>query len=323
MSVWFILPISMLALLSACYPQSIPSPGESSPTDTTPVTNITNAYIPIPTMTRPMTKSTLTPIKPASITADSVEEVLETPMAVSGSLTITIVYDNNAYDDRLKTAWGFSALVEYRDLTLLFDTGGDGPTLMGNMHTLGINPNQIESVVLSHAHGDHTGGLSALLQAGSRPVVYMLPSFSKSFKYVVSRTTKVIEVRPGLSIVEGISTTGEMGNNIPEQSLAIQTDQGLVVITGCAHPGIVMVLEHIRKMVDDPVYLVLGGFHLGSKSEAEIDSIMKDFRRMGVEQVGPCHCTGDLAAAMFATEYGMNFIQTGVGKIIKLDAKSP
>jgi 7,8-dihydropterin-6-yl-methyl-4-(beta-D-ribofuranosyl)aminobenzene 5'-phosphate synthase len=85
----------------------------------------------------------------------------------------------------------------------------------------------------------------------------------------------------------------------------------------------VMVLEHIRKMVDDPVYLVLGGFHLGSKSEAEIDSIMKDFRRIGVEQVGPCHCTGDIAIAMFATEYGENFIQTGVGKIIQLDAKSP
>ncbi len=237
-------------------------------------------------------------------------------MPVKESLTITIVYDNNAYDARLKLAWGFSALVKYRGHTLLFDTGGDGPTLIENMRILGIDPTQIGRVVLSHAHGDHTGGLNALLESGARPTVYLPASFSASFKDQLGRRTEVIEVTPGLLIAEGIFTTGEMGGSIREQSLVIQTDQGLVVVTGCAHPGIVEIVEQAKTLFDDPVRLVLGGFHLGSKSRAEIDAILIDFRRLGVEQVAPCHCTGDLAIAMFAAEYEEDFIRAGVGKVI-------
>ena len=237
-------------------------------------------------------------------------------------LTITIVYDNHSYDQRLKPAWGFSAMIEHRGHKLLFDTGGDGALLMENMQILGIHPAQIESVVLSHAHGDHTGGLKALLGKGQSPVVYLLPSFPQTFKHQVGRITEVIEVAPRLSISEDIFTTGEIEYNIPEQALVIKTDQGLLVITGCAHPGIVEIIRRVRKLFDDPVHLVLGGFHLRSKSEIEIDSILEDFSHLGVEKAGPCHCSGDLAIAKFAAEYRENFIQVGVGKIIELKATS-
>jgi 7,8-dihydropterin-6-yl-methyl-4-(beta-D-ribofuranosyl)aminobenzene 5'-phosphate synthase len=219
----------------------------------------------------------------------------------------------------LKSAWGFSALVEYRDHTLLFDTGGDGPSLMENMRILGIDPTQIKSVVLSHAHGDHTGGLSALLEYGVRPIVYLPPSFPAAFKNQVAKITEMIKVSPGLSIAQGMFTTGEMGSGIPEQALVILTNRGLVIVTGCAHPGIVAIVEQARGMFAEPVRLVLGGFHLGSKSEAGIDAILKDFRRIGIEQVAPCHCTGERAIAMFAKKYGENFIKTGVGKIIRVE----
>ncbi|MFZ2097774.1 MAG: MBL fold metallo-hydrolase [Anaerolineales bacterium] len=237
-------------------------------------------------------------------------------------LTISIVYDNHSYDQRLKSAWGFSALVEYRGHTLLFDTGGDGSLLMENLQILRILPSQVESVVLSHAHGDHTGGLNVLLGEESPPVVYLLPSFPQAFKQKVGRITEVIEVTPRLSIAEDIFTTGEIGHNVPEQALMIKTVLGLLVITGCAHPGIVEILGRVQEMFNNPVHLVLGGFHLGSKSKPEIGSILKNFRRMGVEKVGPCHCSGDLAMAMFAAEYGENFIQVGVGKILEVQATS-
>ena len=243
---------------------------------------------------------------------------METHISATESLTITIVYDNNAYDERLKSAWGFSALVAYHDHTLLFDTGGDGRTLVENMRILEIDPTQIESVLLSHAHGDHTGGLSTLLELGARPTVYLPPSFSASFKNQVGKRTEVIEVTPGLSIAEGMFTTGEMGRSIPEQALAIKTEPGLVVVTGCAHPGIVEIVEQAREMFDRPVRLVLGGFHLGGKSKAEIDAILRDFRSLEVELVAPCHCTGDTAIAMFAAEYEEDFIKAGVGKTIVL-----
>ena len=123
-------------------------------------------------------------------------------------LKITILYDNIMHDTRLKTAWGFSALVEYHDHTLLFDTGGDGPTLLNNMQILGIDPTRINSIVLSHIHGDHVGGLVDLVESGARPVVYLPPSFPPIFKNQVSRVAEVVEVTRGMEISGSIYTTG-------------------------------------------------------------------------------------------------------------------
>jgi 7,8-dihydropterin-6-yl-methyl-4-(beta-D-ribofuranosyl)aminobenzene 5'-phosphate synthase len=234
-------------------------------------------------------------------------------------LKISIIYDNNPWDPRLKTAWGFSALVEYREHTLLFDTGGDGHILLENMQALRIDPARIQSIVLSHAHSDHTGGLSALLNSGYHPSVYLLPSFADAYKRQVGQLTQIIEVAPGQFIADGILTTGEIEGNIPEQALAIHTSQGLVVITGCAHPGIVRITERVTELTSDPVYLVLGGFHLGNRSDTEIAAILANFRRLGVQKVAPCHCTGERAITMFSAEYGQAFVPAGVGTVITLD----
>jgi 7,8-dihydropterin-6-yl-methyl-4-(beta-D-ribofuranosyl)aminobenzene 5'-phosphate synthase len=311
--------IMMLLSLGAC------SPASEVPTHSAPPTAIlqmaTTAPVATPLTQVPITENSKPPTQTSSpITATYIpEETKEFAMPVTQAITITIVYDNHLYDQRLGSAWGFSALVEYGDSTLLFDTGGDGQLLKQNMRILGIDPLKIESVVLSHIHDDHTGGLIALLDAGAKPVVYLLPSFPAAFKRQVEHYTKVSDVLPGQSLAEGIWTTGEIGGPIPEQALVIETEQGLVVITGCAHPGIVAMLEQIRDRFAEPIYLVLGGFHLGSKSEAEIDAIVNDFQRLEVKQAGPCHCTGDLAIAKFAAEYGEDFLSIGVGSVIRLE----
>ncbi len=67
--------------------------------------------------------------------------------------------------------------------------------------------------------------------------------------------------------------------------------------------------------------LILGGFHLGDLSENRIAVILADFRRLGVEKVAPCHCTGDLAITMFEQEYGVDFVQVGVGKEIVVEGE--
>lgn len=314
--------IGLLLSLSAGCSLGTP-PGRVPPTDSTRVTSVTEATASIATRAVPEKRSVPTPIKTSTAATETVEEALETHIPATEALTITIVYDNNAYDESLKSAWGFAALVEYRDHTLLFDTGGDGQGLVDNMRILEIDPTQIESVVLSHAHVDHTGGLGALLEAGARPVVYLPPSFPASFKRQVEQFTSIVEVSPGQSITEGLFTTGEMGRSIPEQALVIRTGQGLVIVTGCAHPGIVAMVKQAREMFAEPVHLVMGGFHLGSKSIAEIDAILRDFRRLGVGQVAPCHCTGERAISMFAAEYGEDFILAGVGKVIRLDVTNP
>jgi len=243
------------------------------------------------------------------------------------TLTVTIVYDNNAYDPRpvlskvegLKTAWGFSCLIEYRGQVLLFDTGGDSPTLLANMAALDIDPSRIEAVILSHIHGDHTGGLSGLLpMAGDGLTVFVPQSFPVRFKETVRTRAQLVEVHESREIGEEVYTTGELGMGIIEQSLVVGTDEGLVVITGCAHPGIVEIIRKARAMSGDEVYLVLGGFHLGGKSQREIEGILSEFRRLGVRKVAPCHCTGEQAIRMFRQEYGEDFIQAGVGKVIRV-----
>ena len=313
--------IGLLLFAGACYApdETLFEPVE--PTDTYQAKSSVTEKSFIPTGT--VQSADLIPTSSAlpEIVPKISEEGKDTSMQAAESLSIIIVYDNNPYDPRLRSSWGFSALVTYLDHVLLFDTGGDGPTLMANMRVLGIDPTQIESVVLSHAHGDHTGGLMDLLKDGARPTVYLPPSFPSSFKRQVRQYTSVIEVAPGQSIAEGLFTTGEMGRDILEQALVVKTESGLVVITGCAHPGIVPIVERARGMINEPVRLVLGGFHLGSKSASEIDAILRDFRRLGVEQVAPCHCTGTRAIDMFAAEYGNLFIQAGVGRVIRFDTE--
>jgi 7,8-dihydropterin-6-yl-methyl-4-(beta-D-ribofuranosyl)aminobenzene 5'-phosphate synthase len=234
-------------------------------------------------------------------------------------LTITILYDNYAHDPRLKTSWGFSALIEYKGNQLLFDTGGDSPTLLKNMEILEIDPGVIDAVIISHEHGDHTGGLEGLLAKGIQPTVYAISTLPAGLKQRVSKLTTLVEDDRAQEIATGVYTTGKMNGTPPEQALVIQTANGLVILTGCAHPGIVQIIEEARRLHPEPVHLVLGGFHLRDKSSTEIQAILSAFRQMGVERVAPTHCTGDLAIRLFADEYGGDFLQAGVGQIIVLE----
>jgi len=233
-------------------------------------------------------------------------------------MRITIVYDNKTLDPNLTSGWGFSCLV---DDDLLFDTGADGRTLLSNMARMGIDPARIGMVVLSHAHGDHTGGLGELLGTGVRPTVYVPHSFPTRFKEDVRSLTTLVEVQGPVEIQPGIYTTGQVGRGLVEQALTLETEYGLVVITGCAHPGVVKMVRSAKDSFGGKVYLVMGGFHLGGRSQRRVKGIIADFRQLGVQKVVPCHCTGDQAIGLFAEEYGDDFIKAGVGLALDIGPK--
>jgi 7,8-dihydropterin-6-yl-methyl-4-(beta-D-ribofuranosyl)aminobenzene 5'-phosphate synthase len=230
-------------------------------------------------------------------------------------MRITTVYDNTALDPNLASAWGFACLVGD---DLLFDTGGNGQKLLFNMERLGIDPAGIRTVVLSHAHGDHTGGLEGLLSTGVRPTVYAPRSFPRRFRTGVCSLTSLIEVTEPVDILPGIHTTGEMGPRIVEQALVVETVDGIVVITGCAHPGVVEMVRKAKETTGGEVALVIGGFHLSLASRQRIADIIGDLRDLGVRKVAPCHCTGDQAMRMMAEAYGGDFVKVGAGSVVTL-----
>ncbi len=239
--------------------------------------------------------------------------------AVRGDLTISVIYDNNRYDPRLSTAWGFSCLIEGAELNILFDTGGDGSILLSNMEALGLKVEAIEVVVLSHIHGDHTGGLQTLLRRLQGVTLYLPQSFPQGFKDRVRlHGARVKEVRGPVEICPGIYSTGEMGQGLKEQALLLRTRAGAILITGCAHPGIVQMVARAKELADGPISLVMGGFHLFGLSQAEVREIARALKGLGVCCVGPCHCSGQEAKKVFREEFGPRFIEVGVGRRIEL-----
>ena len=249
-----------------------------------------------------------------------IESADSTPEPAIGNLSITVVYDNYLYQQGLTTEWGFSCLIKGCEKTILFDTGGDGDILLENMDKLGVTFKDIDVIVISHSHGDHTGGLYHVLERNSDVIVYLPGRFSDTFKGIAEeKGAKCVEVYDSIKICENVYSTGALGGAIIEQSLIIKTEKGLIIITGCAHPGIVHIVETSKELIKSDVLLVMGGFHLRDRNPSYLESIISRFQSLGVRYAGPCHCSGDLTRELFEREYGEHYIDIGVGKIIILD----
>jgi 7,8-dihydropterin-6-yl-methyl-4-(beta-D-ribofuranosyl)aminobenzene 5'-phosphate synthase len=188
-------------------------------------------------------------------------------------MKITIVYDNEVRKVGLRRGWGFSAFVEDEKIPpLLFDTGADGPALLHNMKELNIDPQDIRIIVISHAHGDHTGGLSEILKMNKIAELYLPSSFRGAFP-----GRKVTVVKRPVQIRENVFSTGELEG--VEQSLVFKTDKGIFVLTGCAHPGMESILAAAAEFGE--LYGIAGGFHG-----------FRDFKVFnGLSLICPCHCT--------------------------------
>jgi 7,8-dihydropterin-6-yl-methyl-4-(beta-D-ribofuranosyl)aminobenzene 5'-phosphate synthase len=245
-------------------------------------------------------------------------QVIDCPATVE-SLVLTVVVDNVPGREDLETAWGLAVLVQGAEKTVLFDTGPDGPLLLGNLRSLGIDPSTVDAVFLSHDHRDHTGGMRTFLEANPDVTVYLLPSFSAEIKTAAtSAGAEVVEVAGPLSLCPGLCTLGRLGVDITEQFLGVHTPEGLVLLTGCAHPGVENIVADARTLIGGDVLLVAGGFHLRSASPTEIDAVVAALVDLGVRNVAPSHCTGDEARQVFAATFGDHYHPSGVGTVLNL-----
>jgi len=225
-------------------------------------------------------------------------------------MKITIVYDNKIAENiaELKAGWGFSCFIQTKDRNILFDTGWDGYVLTSNMRLLGLTLQDIDSVVISHSHWDHCGGLARLLHLNNKLKVYIPKSFSKHLKKEIKKRSDTYEISKSREICPKVYTTGEIEGSvitgktkilIKEQSLVISTIKGIVVITGCAHSGIKKILNSANKL--GKVYGLLGGFH-----DFEEYNLLKD-----ISLIIPTHCTKNKKKIL--TLFSENCVEGGVG----------
>jgi 7,8-dihydropterin-6-yl-methyl-4-(beta-D-ribofuranosyl)aminobenzene 5'-phosphate synthase len=250
---------------------------------------------------------------------------------------ITILYDNSIARPDVKAAWGFACLVETHGRTILFDTGGDPAVIKDNLAALKVDASRIQAVVVSHFHGDHTLGASgSAVPKGTS--VYTPHSFAPYGQVMTALTGAglvPVAVAEPKALFEGLTISAPMpfpGRQISatgaasidkswEEALLVDTPRGLVVLVGCSHPGIVPMLEQVKKSTGKPIHMVVGGFHLLQKPLAEVRTIAAAVKSLGVAHAGPTHCTGDDGIFAFRELYGDAFVPGGVGQVIEIAAE--
>ena len=238
--------------------------------------------------------------------------------------------------------WGFSALVEADAHRILFDTGLRPDTVLLNAKSLGIDLTDVEEVVLSHNHGDHTGGLVRLrrelaaknerairIAHVSPPIFWERPGSNPAWAIAPKKEAyeaeggtfveheEATEIYPGIWLtgpvprphseknygfwVDGEHKVGEVNSpdgpiadNIPESmSMVINTEKGLVVISGCGHAGLINTLEHAANMTGETnIHAAIGGFHLLQASDANLEWTANKLVDLGTENLIGAHCTG-------------------------------
>jgi 7,8-dihydropterin-6-yl-methyl-4-(beta-D-ribofuranosyl)aminobenzene 5'-phosphate synthase len=239
----------------------------------------------------------------------------------SAENSITIVYNNVPGDISagLQTGGGFSAFIVFDQRKILFDTGGDTAILVNNIRALGLNLEHLDALVISHNHWDHVYGLPGIHALTIAAPKVFVPSSSKDSVLQQNPQFEFAPVHEPVELWQHVWSTGELKTSyrnvtLSEQSLILDSDEGLYVITGCAHPGIVEIVERAKEVLPErPIALVTGGFHLVNATEEEVIGISAKLKELGVKNIAPSHCTGSMAMDVFREEWGDRYLELYLG----------
>ena len=245
------------------------------------------------------------------------------------------------------------------EVSIISDTGPSSEALLHNIDIMSINLRKTDVIVLSHGHYDHVGGLIEVLKCiGKRvPVVVHPKIFGLKLRvkpFLMFRgapfTPYDVEIAGGVllyaenpvTITEGITTTGEVERTLAlasvegfwtvdngrfvkdvmldDQGLIIDVEgKGLIVVTGCAHSGVVNTVRHAKKITGtDKVYAVLGGFHLADADKDRIETTIRELEKLNLKFIGPCHCTGSKVVKRLEEAFGDRCSPLQTGDIVEL-----
>lgn len=277
------------------------------------------------------------------------------------NIKITVLVENKAGKLGVFAEHGLSFLIETGAEKILFDSG-QGFVLEHNLEQLKLSLDDVKTVLLSHGHYDHTGGLSTALSMMDNPTVYAHPDAVKpmfarhangsSRSIGMSKLNKEalthsnwVQTREPVELPSGLRLTGavprltayeDVGGPFyrdavctepdpieDDQAAFIETEHGSVVILGCAHSGIINTLQYIQSLTDKrPIHTVIGGMHLHSASKHRMEKTIEALRAFDIQSLFPCHCTGFAAAAQLANEFPGRVHASPIGTVLSVGDNS-
>ena len=276
--------------------------------------------------------------------------------AVTASARITVLYDAFGKNAAMTKDWGYAALVEVNGKRILFDTGNDPEVFAKNVKAKGVDLTKLDFVVMSHRHGDHMGGLTYLLSVNPKVTIYApkegfgvygsdllskfyrkaesLPvemryydgtppeimKFGTAFPganiHLIDKTT---EVAPGITLLALVSDAPGT-KELKELSLAISTPDGIVLVVGCSHPGIEVIVAEAAK-INPHIHLIAGGFHLLVAQDPAIEKVATALHdNYKVDYIAPGHCTGEPTFAALQKAFGDRYLYAGLGTTLGVGA---
>lgn len=241
---------------------------------------------------------------------------------VSQGAQISIIYDSDARPgSKMKTGWGWSAVIERGEFIVMLDTGWDEAIFRHNLQVSKYKPTDIDVVVISHWHPDHIGGLKYLMENNPRLVAY-LPGSSNDRppddkRYFIPKGKK--DLSPEIMILQTTGADYESSGVEDELSLVLKTQNGVVVVHGCAHSELRNILSKVKEYFPGKIHMTMGGMRYLNKTEAEMRMIAKDLKEIGLEKIGPAHCAiGEASAKIFRESFGKDFFYARLGAVIPL-----
>lgn len=258
----------------------------------------------------------------------------------------------------LVAEYGLSILVETDEQKILFDTG-QNISVVHNAPLLGVDLRDLDLIVLSHGHYDHTGGLKRVLAETGEIEVLAHPDIFKK-RYAMHETSRTsigipytmreledagakFRFRKEPTRIGPIMVTGEVerktdfeqidatlfaeeggelkGDELQDdQALVLTTANGLFVVLGCAHRGMINTIEYARKITgEERIYGVIGGTHLVAADARQMEETIRALKAYGIQLLGVSHCTGPRASGRLAAEFGDRFFSNNTGSIIELE----
>ena len=270
-------------------------------------------------------------------------------------MKVTTLLENKTTCDALRCEHGLSLYIETREHRILFDSGASD-AFWKNAETLGIDLAQVDIAFLSHAHNDHCGGLLTFLEGNKTAKVYLQKEAFGDYYVVTPAKCAYIGLDPKLreyadrfvmaegvtklddelTLFSGIKThellseanatlREKVGEDYPrdpfrhEQDLLVTEDGKSVLFAGCAHCGIVNIINRAEDVLGCAPDAVFAGFHLYNPSLGQpeprklVDAVGERLRALRETRYITGHCTGDEAYAWLKEKLGdrLSYMATG------------